>query len=226
MKFAFERDKGLLCLPVFQIWLSNPVTVGIQYLSIWIMRNSKWPQGFHKNDEIAVSWKLELFCCNYHRRTFCNYSCSYNTFSPPLANEIPCMSWLVTTLPLSMLVNLIPTDDTVMLTAQPEFTIPGTSEYCTREKRKFTIYNLEFEKNTVLNRQPTINLNAIKTFSVLTCFLSQQNITFIPSRLPEKKLFINAGAKWQLKILAYHVCRLFHMLHEQHSVSDIRGITS
>lgn len=51
-----------------------------------------------------------------------------NTFSPPLAKEIPCMSWLVTNLPLSMLVNLMPADDTVMLTFMPESLMEGISK--------------------------------------------------------------------------------------------------
>lgn len=50
-----------------------------------------------------------------------------------------------------MLVNLIPRDDSVMLTAQPEFAIPGTSKYFTREKRKLLVlliivFNLEYKK--------------------------------------------------------------------------------
>lgn len=51
-----------------------------------------------------------------------------NTFSPPLAKEIPCMSWLVTNLPFSMLVNLMPADDTVMFTFVPEFLMEGISK--------------------------------------------------------------------------------------------------
>ena len=61
------------------------------------------------------------------------------TFSPPLANEIPCISWVEITLPLSILVSFIPSDDTVIFTAQPELTIPGSSKKTPRQKNAISV---------------------------------------------------------------------------------------
>ena len=49
------------------------------------------------------------------------------TFSPPLANEIPCISWLPIIVPVSIVTILMPDAPTVRLMFEPEWFMLGTS---------------------------------------------------------------------------------------------------